>query len=81
MEMVRITSVKPQPDYTLLLTFTNGKTGVYNAKPLLGRGPVFKPLNNPKVFNAVKVSHGTIEWPGEVDLCPDNVYAKTVFVN
>jgi len=78
--MIRIKSVKPNSDYTLLLTFTNGKKGVFDVKPYFGKGTVFKGINNPVTFQSVKVVHGTIEWANGADLCPDCVYLETKFI-
>ena len=78
--MVRIKSVKPEPNYTLFLTFTNGKKGIFDVKPYLNKGLVFKQINNPIFFQSVRVDHGTIEWANGADLCPDCVYAETKFI-
>jgi len=32
---------------------------------------VLAPLKDAKFFRRVRVSHGTLEWPGEIDFCPD----------
>ena len=76
--MIRIKTVEPQNNYTLFLTFTDGKAGVFDAKPYLDKG-VFKELLNPSLFKSVKIEHGTIEWANGADLCPDCVYLETVF--
>ena len=80
--MVGVASVKPMKDYTLFLTFTNGRKGVLDVKPYLNRGPVFRQIANPVTFSSVRVSDGeTVEWVNGADICPDTVYAKTVFVD
>jgi hypothetical protein len=77
--MIRIKEVKPQADYTLMLTFTNGQKGIFDVKPYIAEGGVFANIANPVAFQNVKVSHGTIEWLNEIDLCPDCVYIQTAF--
>jgi len=77
--MVRIKSVQPKENYTLLLTFTDGKEGVFDAKPYLTTGSVFKEIQDKAIFNSVRVNHGTIEWANGADLCPDCVYLQTNF--
>ena len=43
---------------------------------LAGRG-VFVAWEDPAVFSQVKLgSHGAIEWPGDLDLCPDALYLR-----
>jgi len=78
--MIRIKKAEPNKDYTLKLTFTNGQEGIFDVKPYLGFGSVFKEIHNPVMFQSVKVNHGTIEWANGADLCPDCVYAGTKFV-
>ena len=41
-----ITEVKPQENYNLLLTFENGENRLFDIKPYLDFGPVFKQLKN-----------------------------------
>jgi len=79
-EMIDIIKVKPMNENTLFLTFSNGKQGTFDASRYLEIGKVFEPLRNPSIFKSVRVHHGTIEWPGEIDLCPDCVYAETKFI-
>lgn len=78
--MIRIRTVEPKENYTLLLAFTDGKTGVFDVKPYLSSGSVFKEIENKALFQGVKVDHGTIEWPNGLDLCPDCVYKETKFL-
>ena len=47
------------------------------ARRILGRGGVFRPLEDPAFFKQVQVDPeaGTIVWPNGVDFCPDVLYA------
>ena len=69
----RVNKVIPKEDYTLILHFSNGEIKQYDIKPLLDKG-VFNQLKDPSVFKQVHVSFGTVEWPGEIDICPDTLY-------
>lgn len=71
----RVTSVKPLPDYKVLLGFSNGEQGVYDFTKFLDRG-VFRELRDEQYFQKVSVwkSAGTIHWPNGQDLCPDTLY-------
>lgn len=71
--IVDVKSVSPLPDYCVSLVFEDGKTGVYDVAPLLDKG-VFRALQNPAVFNAVHVAYGTVAWPGEIDIAPEELY-------
>ena len=72
----RVVSVRPLPDYKLALTFDNGERRTFDAAPLL-EYPAFKPLKSETFFNMVRVQYGTICWPGDIDYCPDTLYAQS----
>jgi Protein of unknown function (DUF2442) len=46
---------------------------------LLDHDGVFLPLRDPEFFRKVDIypEGDTIFWPGEVDICPDTLYAET----
>ncbi len=69
----RVTSVKPEQNFTLLITFNNGEIKKFDVKPYLGIG-IFKELKDLSLFNSVKPSLGSIQWANGVDLCPDTLY-------
>ena len=77
--MIKIINVIPQDNYKLSLTFSNGKIGVFDAKPYLDIG-IYKELLNPSLFKSVKIADATIEWANGADLCPDCVYKETRFI-
>ncbi len=71
--MLRITKATPLSGHQLRLTLTDGSVVERDVGPLLV-GPVFEPIrNDPDLFRRVSVEHGTLCWPGDVDLCPDTV--------
>ena len=75
----RITQVKPLGAYRLELTFTDGTCGQIDLKDwIVGQGGVFKPLENEQFFRQVRVNSelGTIQWPNDVDFCPDVLYSR-----
>ena len=76
----RVVSVKPLSEYRLLVEFSNGERKILDVSSYLTFG-VFQQLKDPAVFSAVRVSYGTVEWPGEMDLCPDTVYLESVPAN
>ena len=77
--MVDILTVEPREDYTLFLTFSDGKKGLFDVKPYLEEGSVFKELKNVALFKSVRVSDISIEWANGADLCPDCIYLETSF--
>lgn len=72
----RVKDVKPNSDFTLTLTFTNGEVGTFDVRPYLNVG-VFQELNEPAVFNSVKVFMGSVQWQNGQDFCPDTMYLES----
>ena len=73
---MKLIDAKPLPAYRLELTFDNDESGVVDLSSLVGRG-VFVAWEQPGVFENVAVTQtGAVEWPGEIDLCPDALYLQ-----
>lgn len=74
----RVTQVRHMGRYRLELNFSDGVTGELDFEHrVVGRGGVFRPLEDVSFFGQVKVDReaGTIVWPNEVDFCPDVLYS------
>jgi hypothetical protein len=69
----RVKAVRPEADYRLKITFSNGEKGVYDCRPLLDFG-VFQELRDHAYFRQVRAENGTVVWPHEQDICPDTLY-------
>ena len=87
----RITRVIPRNDFTLLLSFDNGETRLYDARPLLQAGTVFAPFREWDNFRRVYLDEdhsvccdidpnvdSNEVWNNKVDLCPDSCYVDSV---
>jgi hypothetical protein len=75
----RIKTVAHLGAYRLALTFSDGNRAELDFKErIVGRGGVFGPLEDINIFKQVVVDAeaGTIVFPGEVDFCPDTLYAE-----
>jgi hypothetical protein len=72
----RVIKVKPEHDFSLLLTFSNGEVKRFDVKPYLAIG-TFKELKDLSLFNSVKPFLGSIQWSNGVDLCPDTLYLES----
>ncbi|NCO56417.1 MAG: DUF2442 domain-containing protein [Bacteroidetes bacterium CG02_land_8_20_14_3_00_31_25] len=72
----RVTNVKPEQDFNLLITFSNGEVKSFDVKPYLGIG-LFKELKDLSLFNSVKPFLGSIQWSNGIDLCPDTLYLES----
>ena len=75
-----LVAVKPLPSYKLLLAFKNGENRIFDVTPYLSLG-VFAELKDVSLFNAVRISFDTVEWPNGADLCPDLLYADSQLIN
>ena len=65
--------VQPLQQYQLLITFDNNERRLFDVKPYLS-DPFFAPLKNPTIFQTARINPITVEWSGEIDMCPDELY-------
>lgn len=71
--------VKPLDNYELLITFNNGEKKLFNLKDRLD-DVFFAPLKDKNIFRTVHTNGITIEWDGDIDVCPDELYYDSVSV-
>ena len=73
---MRILEASPQAGFKLFLRYDDGVAGVMDLSSLAGQG-VFATWLTPGVFEQVRLTEaGALEWPGDVDLCPDALYLE-----
>jgi hypothetical protein len=73
---MKIVFVKPVSRFAIEVGFQDGAHGVVDLGDLAGRG-VFRAWLDEGVFEKVKITEfGALEWPGELDLCPDSIYMR-----
>jgi hypothetical protein len=73
---MRITEAKPLDRFRVSLRFDNGASGTVDLSSLAGRG-VFRAWLEEGVFEQLSISPvGALQWPGELDLCPDALYLQ-----
>lgn len=51
---------------------------MYDVRPLLNQGGVFTELKQVSFFRSVHSWHGTVQWAGGQDICPDTLYEDSV---
>lgn len=73
----RVKAVKPNPDYTITIFFTNGEVRRFDVKPYLSSG-FFQELRDMSMFNSVKPFLGSVKWRNGQDFCPDTLYEDSV---
>jgi len=73
---MEIVEVKPLGGFRLFLKFNDGVSGTVDLSSIAGRG-VFTSWLNEGFFEKVRITDvGALEWPGELDLCPDSLYLQ-----
>ncbi len=75
----RVTAVTVLEDHHLLVSFGNGEQRRMDVRPYLAYG-VFARLRDAAFFLLARPDHGTVCWPGGIDLDPDSVYLESVLV-
>lgn len=73
----RVVAVTPLDEHALLVQFNNGEQRRLDVRPYLAFG-VFERLREPAFFQLAQSDHGTVSWPGGIDLDPDSVYLESV---
>jgi len=78
MQNITVRRVKALDDFKLDLTFSDGKCKVYDMKPQIW-GPAFEPMKgNMTFFRKAFVRMGTVAWPENIDIAPEELYANGV---
>lgn len=73
----RVTAVRHLGDFRLELTFSDDVSGVLDFWPrIMNHRGIFEPLHDLEFFRQVRSDpeSGTLCWPNNVDLCPDQLY-------
>jgi hypothetical protein len=74
-----VTAVEVVPPYSLQLTFADGTSGLVDSLRWIDREAAgeFGRLRDPAEFAKVRLlpEWKTIVWPGELNVCPDVLYA------
>ena len=75
-ELLDVIEVKAGGDYRLELTFENGAKRRFDMRPLLDRKP-FVRIRLPSLFIMARIEHGTVVWPGGVDIAPETLWEQS----
>lgn len=75
-EPPKLLEAVPLDAYEVRLRFADGLAADVDLSHLVGRGPVFEPLEDVEFFRELRVDDGgnTITWPNEADIAPDTLY-------
>lgn len=72
--MLKLKKIVPLPNYRLRVEFENGEAGDCDIGEFLDKGD-FKELRDKALFDQVKNTGFSAEWPNELDLSSDTLYA------
>jgi hypothetical protein len=78
MRDITVRRVKALDDFKLDLTFSDGKRKVFDMKPHIW-GPAFEPMKGDMTFfRQAFLWRGTVAWPQNIDIAPEELYEKGV---
>ena len=72
--MLKISKIEPMAKYNLKVTFENGEVKACNIIQFMEKG-AFKELYDESLFKGMKNTGFSVEWPNEIDLSSDTLYA------
>ena len=57
------------------VTFEDGTVGIFDFAPY-AEYPCYRSLKSMGLFAMVKADHGTLMWPGDIDIAPEAVWTS-----
>ena len=73
---MKITNAKPLERFRVFLRFNDGASGTVDLSHLAGQG-VFRAWLENGFFERLSISaEGALQWPEDLDLCPDALYLQ-----
>lgn len=74
--MLHISDAEHLGEYRLRVVFNDGREGIADLRPMVfdERRMVFEPLKDLSGFRRFFIEHGTLCWPGDLDIAPEYIY-------
>jgi hypothetical protein len=77
MPMIKLVSIRPVGDATLDLVFSDGASGRWSAKALIGRDTeLSRPLADPIYFARAFIEAGALAWPNGLELSAHGLHRR-----
>jgi len=74
----QVMTAEPVDDTHVRVSFENGMSGVFDCAPYM-KESYWHCLKEPVYFRQVKAEYGTLCWPNDIDLAPEDVWEECVF--
>lgn len=71
--LLDVIAVKATADYRLVITFEDGQQRHFDMEPYIDQPP-WNRLQQQQIFTQAYVQHGTVAWPGNIDIDPETLY-------
>jgi len=74
----QVMTAVPVDDTHVRVSFENGISGVFDCAPYM-KESYWQCLSEPSYFRQVKAEYGTLCWPNDIDVAPEDVWEECVF--
>ena len=72
-ELHQVVSASPLDDRRIRVVFENGVEGTFDCAPYMAE-KYWRRLAEPSFFRLVRVECGTLAWPGDIDIDPEEIW-------
>lgn len=72
-----VVEIEANHNYSLTLTFKDGKKGLFDVKPYLSFG-IFNELSSIGYFKQAFICYGAVAWPNGQDIAPKKLYDEVL---
>lgn len=76
-DYIGVRIARPIDNNRVEVTFQDGTLGVFDCAPYF-KEPFWSRLSEPAFFKQVRVEGGTLTWPNDVDIAPEEVWHQSV---